>query len=225
MTGAKAENGNEAKGGTKIKICGLTRPEDVEAVNRFLPDYVGFVFAKSRRQVAPAQAAELSRRLDPGICPVGVFVDAEEDFICSLAEARTIRAVQLHGSETPEQVCHLKGRLTAWPGGGIPYIPVIKAVRMEPGHSLGQWQESEADYLLLDAGAGGTGKAFDHSLIGTAGTITKPWFLAGGMTPENCVAAITRFHPYGIDASSGVETDGLKDARKIEEMIRSVRDE
>lgn len=201
---------------TKIKICGLTRPGDMEAVNRFMPDYIGFVFAPSRRQVTPEQAAKLSRMLRRDICPVGVFVNEQEDVICRIAEQGIIRMVQLHGQEPPEEVRRLKNRIKA---------PVIKAIRMEAGHRLDEWQQSEADYLLLDAGAGGTGAMFDHRLLAEMERLIKPWFLAGGMDPDNTAEAIQQFAPFGIDVSSGVETDGKKDVRKIERMIRSVRDE
>lgn len=200
---------------TRVKICGLTRQADIAAVNRFLPDYVGFVFAPSRRQVTEEQAADLSGKLKREICPVGVFVDEREDVICRLADRGVIRMVQLHGRETPEQVHRLRQRL--------PGVPVIKAVSMEAGHRLDEWQQSEADYLLLDTGAGGTGTRFDHSLLDQAGRLLKPWFLAGGMDPENAPAAIRQFAPFGVDVSSGVEIDGKKDAGKIEKMIRSVR--
>lgn len=209
---------------TKIKICGLTRQEDIEAVNRFLPDYVGFVFAPSRRQVTQEQAAALSRMLRQDICPVGVFVNEEEDTICRIVEQGSIRIVQLHGQESPEMVRRLKRHMNRYRimSGET---AVIKAIRMEPGHRLDEWQQSEADYLLLDAGAGGTGTMFDHRLLEELGQIRKPWFLAGGMAPDNASEAIRRFSPFGIDVSSGVETNGKKDRRKIERMIRSIRDE
>lgn len=202
---------------TRIKICGLTRQEDIAVANHFLPDYVGFVFAPSRRQVTAAQAADLSRMLRKEICPVGVFVNAPEDDVARLAEKGIIRMIQLHGQETPELIERLHDR--------VPSVPVIRAVRMEPGHCLDEWQQSAADYLLLDAGAGGTGTMFDHGLLEDLGRLTKPWFLAGGMNPANAAKAVRRFHPFGVDVSSGVETDGKKDERKIESMIRSVRDE
>lgn len=209
----------------KIKICGLTRPEDIQMVNRTEPDYVGFVFAESRRQVSIEQAAVLRAHLRPGICPVGVFVNEEEDQICQIVEHGMIEVVQLHGQETPEQVRRLRQRLNRIPIR-FPYrVLIMKAICMEPGHELDRWLDSEVDFLLLDTGSGGTGTTFDHELIARAGQITKPWFLAGGMNPDNAKDAIERFHPYGIDVSSGVEIDGRKNNRKIESMIRSVRDE
>ena len=216
MTGGRVPCGTIGGSMTKVKICGLTRQEDIEAVNRFLPDYIGFVLAPSRRQVTPEQAAYLGGMLRRDICPVGVFVNGSEAVICRLAEEGVIRMVQLHGQETPEQVLRLKERIP---------VPLIKAIRMEPGHRLDEWQQSEADYLLFDAGAGGTGTMFDHRLLEQMEQLTKPWFLAGGMNPDNAREAVRRFTPFGIDVSSGVETDGKKDNRKIERMIRSVRDE
>ncbi|MCD8121124.1 MAG: phosphoribosylanthranilate isomerase [Clostridiales bacterium] len=203
---------------TKVKICGLKRREDIEAVNRYLPDYIGFLFAKSRRQVTEEQAAELSALLSPAITPVGVFVNEEPERICRIVQAGIIRAVQLHGSEMPAYVNALKRRLESY---GT--IPVIKAVRMEPGVDLRLWERSDADFLLLDQGAGGTGEAFDHELIGEAGELVKPWFLAGGMSPETAPEAIRRFHPYAVDVSSGVESDGVKDPEKMRRMVEAVR--
>lgn len=202
---------------TKIKICGLTRTEDILAVNQYGPDYAGFVFAESRRQVTEEQARRLSALLHPSICPVGVFVNDEEERICRLAGEGIIRMVQLHGQESLQYVSRLKQLLMPWK------VPVIKAVSMVSEDSLTRWLSSDADYLLLDAGAGGTGRTFDHSLLDRAGAIKKPWFLAGGMTPENAGAAVRRFSPFAVDVSSGVETDGRKDAGKIGRMIQNVR--
>lgn len=200
---------------TKIKICGLRRPEDIAAVNQYRPDYAGFVFAPGRRQVTPAQAAALVPELSPEICPVGVFVNAPEEMICGLVEAGTIRMIQFHGQETEEAITRMKRR--------FPDVPVIRAVSMKENHELRRWDASDADYLLLDAGSGGTGHTFDHSLITQAGTIQKPWFLAGGMQPDNVQEAMASFSPFGIDCSSGVETDGWKDPAKIRQIIEKVR--
>lgn len=198
---------------TKVKICGLRRPEDIEMVNRFRPDYVGFVFAPGRRQVTAEQARRLRSMLHGDICPVGVFVDAPEEEICEIVRQNIISVVQLHGKETPEQADGLR-RLLA------PYgTQIIKAIRVTGKFDLEIWENSEADYLLLDSGAG-TGKTFDHSLIGK---IRKPWFLAGGMNPDNAAEAVESLHPYGIDVSSGVETHGWKDSEKVKRMIDRVR--
>lgn len=200
---------------TKIKICGLRRSEDIAAVNRYRPDYAGFVFAPGRRQVTSTWAATLIQELSPEICPVGVFVNAPEEMVCDLVETGTIRAIQFHGQETEEEITRMKHR--------FPDVPVIRAVSMKQGHELSRWDASDADYLLLDAGNGGSGHTFDHSLITQAGAIQKPWFLAGGMQPDNVQEAIASFSPFGIDCSSGVETDGFKDPVKIQKMIENVR--
>lgn len=200
---------------TKIKICGLRRPEDVAMVNQYQPDYAGFVFAPGKRQVTPAQAVKLAQKLSPEICPVGVFVNAPEKMVCDLVEAGTIRAIQFHGQETEEAIIRMKR--------SFPDVPVIRAVSMKQGHELRRWDASEADYLLLDAGSGGTGHTFDHSLITQAGIIRKPWFLAGGMQPDNVQEAMASFTPFGIDCSSGVETNGWKDPVKIQNIIENVR--
>ncbi len=201
---------------TRIKICGIRRIQDVQAVNYLQPEYAGFVFAPSKRQVSIQTAEDLSRRLHPSICPVGVYVNAEKKEIMEAAGAGVIRAVQLHGTESRQQVRELKACL---PEGTL----IIKAVRMEDAHALQEWMDSEADYLLLDAKNAGGGETFDHELITAAGTIGKPWFLAGGMNADNALPAIRRFAPYGIDVSSGVETAGYKDIRKMETLIRRVR--
>ncbi|MCD8220772.1 MAG: phosphoribosylanthranilate isomerase [Clostridiales bacterium] len=200
---------------TKIKICGLRRREDIEAVNQYQPDYIGFVFAKSKRQVSIGEAENLSHLLSPSVCPVGVFVNAPIEMICEIVRRGIIRVIQLHGQEDEGYVRELRKQLAE------PMI--IKALRMETGYEPELWKKSEIDYLLLDAGAGGTGKTFDHELLEKPGEITKPWFLAGGMCPENAAEAIRKFHPYAVDVSSGVETDGWKDADKVRKMIETVR--
>lgn len=201
---------------TKIKICGIRRIQDVQALNRFQPEYAGFVFAPSKRRVSFQEAKELSRQLHPSICPVGVYVNAAKEDIMEAVLSGVIRAVQLHGTEGCGEVRELKSLL---PPGTL----VIKAVPMEDGNFLGKWEESEADMLLLDAKHAGGGKMFDHELIAAAGRIKKPWFLAGGIHADNVLPAIRRFAPYGIDVSSGVETAGVKDIGKMETLIRRVR--
>ncbi|MDR1816565.1 MAG: phosphoribosylanthranilate isomerase [Clostridiales Family XIII bacterium] len=201
----------------KIKICGLSRPEDVDAVNAARPDYIGFVFAPgSRRRVTPEQAAALRARLDAGIVPVGVFVDAEVDEIAALVAAGTIEAVQLHGREDAAYVRVLRDLL---PEG----TAVIKAMRLD---SLPLGGESGADYILLDHGSGGTGEAFDWRLLDgrcADGCIDGvPFFLAGGVNEGNLEEALA-LGPYAVDVSSGAETDGVKDAGKISRLVAAVR--
>lgn len=200
---------------TKVKICGLTRMQDVEAVNRIEPDYAGFVFAESRRKVSARKAKELKLALSSAIRAVGVFVNERPEDIASLCGAHVIDIAQLHGDESEDDVRKVKA-LTG--------KPVIRAVRVKGTDDIERWQRSEADFLLLDAYSpglyGGTGKAFDWSVINQ---INRPFFLAGGVGMRNAAAAIHRLRPYALDISGGVETDGVKDARKIEEIIGRIR--
>lgn len=196
---------------TKIKICGLSRTEDIFYVNEACPDYVGFVFAKSRRQVDPAQAAALRRLLRREICPVGVFVDEKPEEILRLLRDGTIEAVQLHGQETEEQI-----RLIRQESGK----KVIKAVRITDGRELDVWKESSADYLLFDGGCG-DGKVFDWSVADKAKSLGKPFFLAGGLNVCNAAEAVRQFAPYALDVSSGVESAGVKDRKKILDFMRA----
>lgn len=199
-------------GKTKIKICGLTRECDIDCVNEQRPDLIGFVFAKSRRQVTDEQAAALKRRLSPDIQAVGVFVREDNGRIISLVKRGIIDIIQLHGGESEETVRLLKKECGC---------PVIRAVSVG-NEDISQLNSSAADYLLLDNGAGGTGKTFDWSLVSN---IEKPFFLAGGINIDNVGQGIERFHPFAVDISGGVETDGLKDPAKITEIIRRIRNE
>lgn len=197
----------------KIKICGLTRAADIAAVNEARPDYIGFVFAGSKRRVTPQQATVLRHGLAPGIVPVGVFVNAQAEEIARLCRAGVIEAVQLHGDEDEAYIRTLR----AYTGA-----PIIKAVRVGarvPEEALA----SSADYLLFDKlserAYGGLGEAFDWSLLAGVG---RPFFLAGGITLENVFEAAKSL-PHCIDVSSGVETGGVKDGVKIAKIIEKVR--
>ncbi len=205
---------NELRG-SRIKICGLTRAEDVRAVNRWKPDYAGFVFADTRRKVTDAQAKELRSQMDSSIRSVGVFVNDTIEHIVELCESGVIDVIQLHGDEDEEYIRELKQRTKN---------PVIRAVRVRSRQQLQAVEMSEADLLLLDAyhpeQYGGTGEAFDIDLIPEG---YRPYILAGGITAENVADLIQKLHPYGIDVSSGVETDGKKDETKIAALITAVR--
>lgn len=205
---------------TKIKICGLTRMEDILAVNLLRPDYIGFVFAKSRRQIDGEGAKRLKEGLHPSIQAVGVFVNGDLDWEAELFRQGIIDGIQLHGQEDEETVRRLK-RLTKKVAGREACI--IKAVSMDHVQELEAWQESMADYLLLDNGAGGSGRAFDHRILHTK-EIKKPFFLAGGVTPQNAAELAGTYHPFALDSSSGVETDGVKDKDKIRQIIEAVRE-
>lgn len=198
---------------TKIKLCGLSRPCDIETVNRLMPEYIGFVFAsKSSRYVTYEQAAKLKQMLAPSIKAVGVFVNEEIETTAGLLNSGIIDAAQLHGSETEEYISELRactGR------------PVIKAFRIEVQKDVSIAENSSADHILLDSGAG-TGTVFDWDLLRS---IRRPYFLAGGLTIDNIACAVKTIHPYAVDVSSGIETNGLKDKQKMAAFVAAVRRE
>lgn len=195
----------------KIKICGLSRTEDIACVNRLLPDYIGFVFwPKSRRAVTREQAAQLRSLLSPLIQAVGVFVDAPVEEIAGLLEDGIIDIAQLHGEETEADIRYLQETTGK---------PVIKAVKVRERSDVEAWLSSGADYLLFDSGMG-SGKAFDRSLLGE---ITRAYFLAGGLGPDNLEPVLAQGGPYGVDLSSSVETDGYKDPEKMRRVVELVR--
>ena len=198
----------------KIKLCGLTRPCDIEAVNELQPDYIGFVFAKkSRRYVSPEKAVELKAMLAPEIQAVGVFVNEEPEQIVSLLEAGTIDVAQLHGQEGEREIRRLR-ELTDH--------PLIQAFRIDTEQDVERANASMADYVLLDSGAGGTGTVFDWDLLQA---IRRPYFLAGGLDTENLGTVKAKLNPYGIDVSSGIETDGYKDKEKMTAFVAAARKE
>lgn len=195
----------------KIKICGLTRPEDIDCVNRLMPDYIGFVFwPQSRRHVDRRQAAQLKAMLSPEIQAVGVFVDAPMEEVAALLDEGIIDMAQLHGEETEEDIRCLK-RVTG--------KPVIKAVKVRSRRDVEAWLGSAADYLLFDSGMG-SGQTFDWSLLEGA---HRPYFLAGGLGPDNLEQVLVQGGSYGVDLSSSLETDGRKDPEKIRRVMELVR--
>ena len=198
---------------TRIKICGLFRECDIEAVNKHRPDWCGFIvnFPKSHRSLAPDAVRALRSRLDPGITPVGVFVDQPAESVAAMLNDGTISVAQLHGREDAGYIARLR---TLSPG-----CEIWKAVKVRSQADLSAANASPADLVVLDNGYG-TGQTFDWSL---AGGVTRPFLLAGGLTPENIPGAIAQLHPYGIDISSGVETEKLKDRNKIEAAIDAAR--
>ena len=196
----------------KIKICGIKRLEDVEMVNRYKPDYIGFVFADSKRKVSHDLAKELRNNLDSDIIPVGVFVDSPQVEILKLFDDRIIEIAQLHGSESEQYILDLKKRTNG-------ELKIINAIEMTQEIDLLKYNDSSSDYLLLDSGKG-SGKTFDWSLIRK--DIKKEFFLAGGLNSENVAPAINEFNPYAIDLSSSLETDGFKDENKIKEIMEVI---
>lgn len=196
---------------TKVKICGLSRLCDIDYVNELKPEYIGFVFARSRRQITREHAITLRMSLDPSITVVGVFVDEVPRIAGAYAEDGIIDMIQLHGREDETYIRNLRFQTGC---------DIIKAFTVQSSEDVQRACESSADYILLDHGAGGTGQAFDWNLIGEVG---RPYFLAGGLHPGNVEEAITKVHPYALDISSGVETEGRKDRQKIETCIRRIR--
>ena len=194
----------------KIKICGLFRSCDIDFVNEAEPDYIGFVFAKSPRQVSSSQAMNLRSQLKSGIVPVGVFVNAPPMLIQQLYRQHIIEIAQLHGMEDEAYMQKLKNLCD---------IPIIKAISVKKTEDIYPWQNSSADYLLLDNVGGGTGKAFDWRLIPPC---KKPFFLAGGIGISNIETALS-LSPYCVDVSSGAETDGKKDNEKILKLVQKAR--
>ena len=198
---------------TKIKICGLRRPQDIEAVNAARPDFAGFVVEVpgSRRSVDKRELRELAGRLEEGILSVGVFVNAPPELVAELLEEGTLDLAQLHGQEDEIYMAELR-RLTE--------KPLIQAFSIQTGQDAEQALESRADYLLLDQGRGGTGQTFDWSLLPE---INRPFFLAGGLGEENLERAIRQVRPWAVDLSSSLETDGQKDPEKILRAVDLVR--
>ncbi len=196
---------------TKVTLCGLRREIDIDYANELKPDYIGFVFArKSKRYVTPEDAAALKKRLAPDIKAVGVFVNEEPENIAGLANAGTIDAVQLHGSEDDAYIAGLK-ELTD--------VLIIKAFKVQGLEDIKKANESTADLVLLDAGAG-DGVTFDWSLL--AG-VKRPYFLAGGLAPNNLKTVVEKIKPYGVDASSSLETEGFKDKAKMTAFVNAAR--
>ena len=223
-------------GPTRVKLCGMFRPEDVDALAAMAaagaaPDLMGFIvdFPRSHRSVAPEQLAALTARAAAGagaaaagadadaagaaVAPwrVGVFVDQPAAQVARIAAGCGLDLVQLHGHETSADVRALQA---AAPGLGI-----IQAFRVRSAADVARACESPADMILLDSGQG-SGEAFDWSLAAAA---TRPFMLAGGLGPDNVARAIRQVRPWGVDMSSGIETDRLKDPGKMETAVAAVR--
>ena len=198
---------------TKCKLCGLTRPADIAAANALMPEYIGFVFApKSKRYVSPQQAAVLKSQLDPGIQAVGVFVNEAPETVADLLNTGAIDLAQLHGREGEDYIAHLCT---------LTDKPFIQAFQIATQQDVERAEQSTADYILLDSGAG-SGTTFDWALLQS---IRRPYFLAGGLDPQNVTQAIRALHPYAVDVSSGIEQNGQKDTDKMAAFVAAVRKE
>ncbi len=199
----------------RIKLCGMFRDCDIDYANEAQPDYIGFIlgFPKSHRNIGQETALRLRSRLAEGIVPVGVFVNSPETTCADCANRGIIDVIQLHGSEDAEYIRRLR-ELTD--------RPIIKAAKIRTPEDIELVQGLGADYILLDNGTG-TGEMFDHSLLEGA-ELRQPFFLAGGLTPENLRQAAERVRPYCVDLSSGVESDRVKDRAKMLEAVRIIRE-
>lgn len=196
---------------SKVKICGLSREQDIDYANEVLPEFIGFVFyPPSSRYVSPETGARLKERLDYRIAAVGVFVNEEPEKISELVKAETIDIVQLHGNEDNEYIRRLRS---------LCECPLIQAFCVSSKEDIDKAVESDADFILLDSGKG-SGVAFDHSMIRN---IARPYFLAGGLTPENVGDAVQKLQPYAVDASSSLETNGHKDPDKMKAFADAAR--
>lgn len=192
---------------------------DIDFVNKYKPDYIGFVFStkpnRFRRQITPQQAQILKNRLDKNIKSVGVFVNEPVEFIAELCNNNTVDVVQLHGDENEDYITSLKRLIDK---------PISKAVRVQSAEQILEAEKLSCDYLLLDAYKkniyGGTGEMFNWDIIPK---LKKPFFLAGGLSAENLKNAVNTVNPYCVDLSSGVETDGFKDESKIKAVIEQIR--
>ncbi|WP_221899020.1 phosphoribosylanthranilate isomerase [Gordonibacter massiliensis (ex Traore et al. 2017)] len=193
---------------TRIKVCGLVRAADVDAVNAARPDFAGFVVdvPASRRSVSPAEVRALAARLDAGIQAVGVFVDAPAATVAELLNDGTLDAAQLHGSEDAAYVSALRA---------LTDKPLVQAFRVASAADVARAEASAADRVLLDSGAG-SGRTFDWKL---ARACKRPFFLAGGLEPGIIARAVEAARPFGVDLSSGVETNGAKDPEKIARAV------
>ena len=201
---------------TGIKLCGMMRPADVSAALELNADYIGFILSEGfRRTVSYDSFCEMesyvreARERGQSVKIVGVFVNEPIENIIKYYEEK-LDIIQLHGKEDDEYIRSLRLRTAK---------PVIKAFKITSKEDVEKARESISDYVLLDSGTG-TGKTFDHSLICE---IDRPYFLAGGLTPDNVGEAIASLRPFAVDASSSLETDGKKDPGKMKAFVEAVR--
>lgn len=190
----------------KIKICGNMTKSSVDAAARYGADYVGFIMSKSRRQVSPEAVAAMTKDLPEQVKKVGVYVNESLDFVRETAKIAGLDIIQLHGDEDMDYIAKLSD------------FEIFKAVKADD-----DFDKFPGLTLLIDSPGGGTGKAFDWSSLDTK-KIKNPYFIAGGLTPDNIAEAVKNFpDAYGFDVSSGVETGGQKDDEKIRTFIEGAR--
>ena len=191
---------------TKVKICGLSTKEAVKTAVSAGADYIGFVFAPSKRQVTVEQAIDLAKFIPSHIQKVGVFVSPSRAELLEAVDKVGLDFVQVHGQVVDKLFENL-------PCGSI------QAVQVDGN---GHVPNSQADYLLFDAPVAGSGQTFDWGRLDTTG-LAQPFFIAGGLNEDNVAGAIQHFSPFAVDVSSGVETDGQKDHEKIRRFIERVK--
>lgn len=216
---------------TKVKICGLTRKEDIEFVNELLPEYVGFVFAKSKRQVSPDKAKELISLLNENIQTVGVFQDEDIDKVKNIAECLDLDIIQLHGTENGDYVKKLYPFIV-WKSLSIDAADYLECEELLKNRvdfhqkNIDKLSEYEIDALLVDSSVkgvkGGTGISFNWNILNNL-VLNKKLILAGGLSSENIEKAIEKAKPYAVDVSSGVEEDGIKNYSKMKSFIEKAR--
>lgn len=206
---------------TRIKICGLKSLTDVKIVNKYLPEYVGFVFANTKRFVSDELASKMKQALDKRIQSVGVFVNEPQEHIISLYKQGIIDLVQLHGDESKEYIHELKEKINA---------PIIRAVRVQNAEQVREELQQKADFMLFDTYKkgvyGGSGERFPLVILEESlkeEENKRPYFLAGGLAPDNIKEVLGSIDCYCVDVSTGVETDGSKDEKKVREFIERVR--
>lgn len=195
-----------------VKICGTTSEEDALLAVAMGADALGFIFAPSTRQIAPAKARDIVRRLPPEIITIGVFRDETPERVVEIVNSTGLRGAQLHGRETPEQTQHVKSR-----------VPMVIKAFAAGDLAIRQARDYGADIVMLDAPSPGSGQVFDWRL--TEGVPDGVRFLlAGGLTPDNVQEAIAQVKPWGVDVATGVEeSPGRKDARKVRAFIAAAR--
>lgn len=194
-----------------IKICGLSTDEAVKTAVENGASHIGFVFAKSKRQVTPEQARQLSKDVPKSVKKVGLFVNASLGEIAQTIKVAGLDMVQLHGNESIEFANQLS-------------VPVIKAFGIKDGQLPSEITAFKNHVILLDAPpaqfAGGSGQQFEWAKVELSALYGYQFFVAGGLNPDNVGKAISFFQPTGVDVSSGVETDGIKDVKKIKEFMK-----
>lgn len=200
----------------KIKLCGMMEQKDIDAANALKPDFVGYIFAPGRqRTITPDLAHSFTARLNKDITPVGVFKNNDSNDIITLARAKTIALIQLHGGEDEDFILSIKEATQ---------LPVIKAFGIAGAGDIIRANKSPADMVLLDTPGGGTGLSFDHSLLSG---MERDYFMAGGLTPDNVTSVLNNLKgrlPYALDVSSGIETDGRKDVNKMIAFVKAVKE-